>query len=172
MPRQGFDTVTLLTGLPGQTARRLLDQVLAHFSIRPDHDLDVMTADQTSSQVAALDTAQLTALDDAHLGAISAAAIAGLATSQLTALGTSQIAALTERQFVAMNADQLTALSTDQIGAVGSALRGSLGRKVSMTVNVDPRILGGLKVKVGSRLIDSSLATKLQRLQLAMKGQA
>jgi UDP-N-acetylglucosamine 2-epimerase (non-hydrolysing) len=33
--------------------RGLLDQVLAHFSIRPDHDLDVMTADQTSSQVAA-----------------------------------------------------------------------------------------------------------------------
>ena len=64
------------------------------------------------------------------------------------------------------------ALTPDQIGAVGSALRGSLGRKVSMTVNVDPRILGGLKVKVGSRLIDSSLATKLQRLQLAMKGQA
>lgn len=32
--------------------RRLLDQVLAHFSIHPDHDLDVMTADQTSAQVA------------------------------------------------------------------------------------------------------------------------
>jgi F-type H+-transporting ATPase subunit delta len=64
------------------------------------------------------------------------------------------------------------ALRPEQIGAVTTALRNTLGRKVSMTIKIDPAILGGLKVKVGSRLIDASLASKLQRLQLAMKGQA
>jgi F-type H+-transporting ATPase subunit delta len=63
-------------------------------------------------------------------------------------------------------------LKPEQIGAVGQALRSTLGRKVSMNIKIDPSILGGLKVKVGSRLIDASLASKLQRLQLAMKGQA
>ena len=61
-------------------------------------------------------------------------------------------------------------LSAPQTESVGAALRAAVGRKVAVTVNVDPKLLGGLKVKVGSRLIDASLATKLQRLQLAMKG--
>lgn len=62
------------------------------------------------------------------------------------------------------------ALSAAQVEAIGNALRGTAGRKVQVDVKVDPKLLGGLKVKVGSRLIDASLATKLQRLQLAMKG--
>jgi F-type H+-transporting ATPase subunit delta len=61
-------------------------------------------------------------------------------------------------------------LSPAQAEAVNAALRGAVGRKVSMDLKVDPRLLGGLKVKVGSRLVDASLASKLQRLQLAMKG--
>jgi F-type H+-transporting ATPase subunit delta len=61
-------------------------------------------------------------------------------------------------------------LSPAQIEAVSNALRGSAGTKIQVDVKVDPKLLGGLKVKVGSRLIDASLATKLQRLQLAMKG--
>lgn len=61
-------------------------------------------------------------------------------------------------------------LTPQQAEAVNSALRGAVGRKVSMDLKVDPRLLGGLKVKVGSRLVDASLASKLQRLQLAMKG--
>jgi F-type H+-transporting ATPase subunit delta len=61
-------------------------------------------------------------------------------------------------------------LSTPQADAVGNALRAAVGKKVAVQLNVDPKLLGGLKVKVGSRLIDASLASKLQRLQLAMKG--
>jgi F-type H+-transporting ATPase subunit delta len=61
-------------------------------------------------------------------------------------------------------------LSPAQIEAVSNALRGSAGTKIQVDVKVDPKLIGGLKVKVGSRLIDASLATKLQRLQLAMKG--
>lgn len=63
-------------------------------------------------------------------------------------------------------------LSTQQADAVGAALRGAVGRKVMLDLKVDPKLLGGLKVKVGSRLIDASLAAKLERLQLAMKGLA
>ena len=46
------------------------------------------------------------------------------------------------------------------------------GSKVSIDARVEPEILGGLVVKVGSRLFDSSIRSKLQRLQLAMKGVA
>jgi F-type H+-transporting ATPase subunit delta len=62
------------------------------------------------------------------------------------------------------------ALSEAQQQQLADALRGTLGGKVSLDTRVDPDILGGLVVKVGSRLFDSSIRSKLQRLQLAMKG--
>jgi F-type H+-transporting ATPase subunit delta len=62
------------------------------------------------------------------------------------------------------------ALSEAQQQQLAEALRGTLGGKVSLDTRVDPDILGGLVVKVGSRLFDSSIRSKLQRLQLAMKG--
>ena len=52
----------------------------------------------------------------------------------------------------------------------GVALAKAVGAKVSLAMTVDPSLLGGLVVKVGSRMVDSSLRTKLQHLQLAMKG--
>lgn len=61
-------------------------------------------------------------------------------------------------------------LTDAQRDAVAEALRKSVGGKVAVDARVDPTLIGGLVVKVGSRLIDSSLRTKLQRLQLAMKG--
>ena len=62
------------------------------------------------------------------------------------------------------------ALSDGQVDAVIDALRRTVGGKVAVDVKIDPGLLGGLVVKVGSRMVDSSLRTKLQRLQLAMKG--
>jgi F-type H+-transporting ATPase subunit delta len=61
-------------------------------------------------------------------------------------------------------------LTPPQAEQVNDALRTAVGRKVAVSLQVDPTLLGGLKVKVGSRQIDASLASKLQRLQLAMKG--
>ena len=61
-------------------------------------------------------------------------------------------------------------LTDAQRDAVAEALRRSVGGKVAVEARVDPALLGGLVVKVGSRLVDSSLRTKLHRLQLAMKG--
>jgi F-type H+-transporting ATPase subunit delta len=64
-------------------------------------------------------------------------------------------------------------LTEQQLQQLTDALRGVLGgSKISIDAHVDPVILGGIVVKVGSRLFDSSIRSKLQRLQLAMKGVA
>ena len=61
-------------------------------------------------------------------------------------------------------------LSETQLTAVTEALKKAIGRSVAVSATVDPQLLGGLVVKVGSRMIDDSLRTKLHRLRLAMKG--
>ena len=61
-------------------------------------------------------------------------------------------------------------LSDAQVERITEALRSAMGSKVSVDLRVDPALIGGLVVKVGSRMIDNSLRNKLQRLQLAMKG--
>ncbi|NNG05507.1 MAG: F0F1 ATP synthase subunit delta [Inquilinus sp.] len=63
-----------------------------------------------------------------------------------------------------------TALSDAQTAALVDGLKKAIGAKVSVDVTVDPSLLGGMIVKVGSRMVDSSLRTKLSKLQLAMKG--
>ncbi|MGO8920970.1 MAG: F0F1 ATP synthase subunit delta [Stellaceae bacterium] len=61
-------------------------------------------------------------------------------------------------------------LSAQQRDAVNEQLRKAVGRKVAVDIEVDPGLLGGLIVRVGSRMVDASLRSKLNRLQLAMKG--
>lgn len=63
-----------------------------------------------------------------------------------------------------------TALSDKQLTDLGSSLKEAIGSKVTIDASVDPELLGGLVVKVGSRMVDSSLRTKLQQLRLAMIG--
>jgi F-type H+-transporting ATPase subunit delta len=61
-------------------------------------------------------------------------------------------------------------LSEAQQGALAEALNKVVGGTVSVETRVDPNLIGGLVVRVGSRMFDSSLKTKLQKLQFAMKG--
>ncbi len=61
-------------------------------------------------------------------------------------------------------------LSEAQNAALGEQLRRAVGRRVTVDIRVDPSLLGGMVVKVGSRMIDSSLRSKLQRLRLALRG--
>lgn len=61
-------------------------------------------------------------------------------------------------------------LSQAQIDSLTSTLKSAFGGNVAVDVAVDPALLGGLVVRVGSRMVDSSLKTKLQHLKLAMKG--
>jgi F-type H+-transporting ATPase subunit delta len=62
------------------------------------------------------------------------------------------------------------ALDEGQVDAIRKNLRTSYGADIAVDLNVDPAILGGLVVKIGSRMIDGSIRTKLNSLALAMKG--
>jgi F-type H+-transporting ATPase subunit delta len=62
------------------------------------------------------------------------------------------------------------ALSADQLVALTAKLKEREGKDVKITANVDPAILGGLVVRIGSRQIDSSIRTRLNTLAHAMKG--
>jgi F-type H+-transporting ATPase subunit delta len=61
-------------------------------------------------------------------------------------------------------------LTDDQVAALKTNLKNRLGRDVAVDLAVDPAILGGLVVKVGSQMIDGSIRTKLNTLAQAMKG--
>lgn len=61
------------------------------------------------------------------------------------------------------------ALSDEQRAALSASLKEKLGSDVRLSEKVDASILGGLIVKVGSRMIDTSLKTKLNALKYAMK---
>ena len=61
-------------------------------------------------------------------------------------------------------------LNDDQIAALKTKLRARAGREVTIETRTDPEILGGLVVKLGSQMIDSSIRTKLNRLAQVMKG--
>jgi F-type H+-transporting ATPase subunit delta len=71
-----------------------------------------------------------------------------------------------------ITADVVTArpLNDDQVAALKQQLRTRAGRDVTIDAAVDPDILGGIVVKLGSQQIDASIRTKLNRLAAAMKG--
>lgn len=60
-------------------------------------------------------------------------------------------------------------LSAEQLQALRDTVRTSVGKDVALATRVDPGLLGGLVVKVGSRMIDNSLRTKLNSLKTRMK---
>jgi F-type H+-transporting ATPase subunit delta len=61
-------------------------------------------------------------------------------------------------------------LGDDQIAALKANLKARGGSDVAIDAHVDPSILGGIVVRLGSRMIDSSIKTKLNNLAMAMKG--
>ena len=60
-------------------------------------------------------------------------------------------------------------LTPAQTDALKDTLKASVGKDVQLNSKVDPTLLGGLVVKIGSRMIDSSLRTKLSSLKARMK---
>jgi F-type H+-transporting ATPase subunit delta len=80
------------------------------------------------------------------------------------------------RTLVAQHKGEVTAevtvaekLNESHLGALKAALEQVTGKEVDLAVQVDPSIIGGLVVKLGSRMVDSSLRTKLQAIKHAMK---
>tara|TARA_B100000676_G_scaffold4389_1_gene4024 strand:- start:676 stop:1233 length:558 start_codon:yes stop_codon:yes gene_type:complete len=61
-------------------------------------------------------------------------------------------------------------LSNEQQDNIKEQLRKILGDKLSLSYKVDEQIIGGLIIKVGSKMIDTSLSNKINKLKIAMKG--
>lgn len=70
-----------------------------------------------------------------------------------------------------VSADVVSAhpLNDDQTASLKDVIKAAVGKDVQVSTRVDPALLGGLVVKVGSRMIDTSLRTKLNSLKIAMK---
>ncbi len=60
-------------------------------------------------------------------------------------------------------------LSKKQLGDLAKTLKTKTGKTVTLDASVDPSLIGGLVVRVGSQMIDSSLKTKLSAMKIAMK---
>ena len=71
---------------------------------------------------------------------------------------------------VAAEVKSAVALSSEQMAALKAKLKSSFGKDVRLDAHVDPSLLGGLVIKIGSRMFDSSLRTKLANLKVVLKG--
>jgi F-type H+-transporting ATPase subunit delta len=75
-----------------------------------------------------------------------------------------------QRGEIAAEVTSARPLDAGQVEAIRHNLGTRFGSGIAIDLNVDPAILGGLVVKVGSRMIDGSIRTKLNTLAQAMKG--
>ena len=178
----------IVAGLSGRYATALFD--LAHEA----KSLDTVGASLATLKAALAESADFRTLTTSPLidrtaaakgiaGLAGALGIDGLTTNFLGVLARNRrLAALPAiiRDFNKLTAAQrgeITAevtsahpLDPEQQAALKAKLRAGLGADAALDLRVDPEILGGLVVRVGSRMIDSSLRTKLNTLALAMKG--
>ena len=75
-----------------------------------------------------------------------------------------------KRGDISANITSADELSQDEKDNITNQLKNSLGQKLSLNFDVDKNIIGGLIVKVGSKMIDTSIANKINKLKIAMKG--
>jgi F-type H+-transporting ATPase subunit delta len=75
-----------------------------------------------------------------------------------------------QRGEIAAQVTSARPLSSAESDELRRMLKAKLGREPRLELAVDPSLLGGLRLKLGSRMIDSSLRTKLEGLRAAMKG--
>lgn len=110
--------------------------------------------------------AQFAATTQKFLGLLAANGRASLLASVITSFE-----ALSAKARGAVSAQVTTAvpLSAAQSRGIAAALRQALGKDPEIETRVDPAILGGIKVRVGSRLFDASLRSKLDSLKFALK---
>jgi F-type H+-transporting ATPase subunit delta len=161
---------------------RSLDQVAQHLQtlrnlVSESPDLARLIASpvigrdqQGKALLAVLDAVGISGLTRSFIGTVAANGRA----RDLPALASAFLAELARRRGeTTATVTSAVPLTPTQLQQLSDTLRGVLGgAKVSIDARVEPDILGGLVVKVGSRLFDSSIRSKLQRLQLAMKGVA
>lgn len=74
-----------------------------------------------------------------------------------------------ERGEISADVTSAVPLSKAQLASLATTLKAKIGKTVTLNEHVDPSLIGGLQVKVGSQMIDSSLKTKLAAMKIAMK---
>ena len=110
--------------------------------------------------------AQFSLTTQKFLGLLAANGRAGALASVITSF---EALAAAERGAVSAQVTTATPLTDAQAKGVAAALRQALGKDPEIETRVDPALLGGIKVKVGSRLYDASLKSKLDQLKFALK---
>ncbi len=146
----------------------------------------VRAALDESPEFKALTTSPLIGRKDAGKAVAAAAGVMGLDATTTKFLGVlaenrrlAQLPAIirTFRALATSHRGETTAevtsahpLDAEQVDALKQQLRTRIGREVSVDLSVDPSLLGGLVVKIGSQMIDSSIKTRLNSLAHAMKG--
>jgi len=178
----------LISGMAGRYASALFELALeskATDSVKSDLDrFDAMIAD--SADLRRLVRSPVFGVDD-QLKALTAildkAGISGLAANFLRVITTNRrLFAVRDmirayRALVARHKGEVHAqitvaepLNDNNLDALKGALKNVTGGKdIDLDIKVDPAIIGGLIVKVGSRMVDSSLRTKLNAMKFAMK---
>ncbi|MCA1299885.1 F0F1 ATP synthase subunit delta [Stappia indica] len=181
------DNVSLISGVASRYAAALLDlseeqgsvadveKALTAFEklLQDSDDLSrlvtspVLTADAQLKALTAV-------LDKAGIGGLAANFLKLAAQNRRLFAVPSMIAAFRAdlaRRRGELSADVVSAseLSDAHVAALKEALNAATGKSVTITAKVDPSLIGGLVVKVGSRMIDTSLKTKLNSLKFAMK---
>lgn len=122
--------------------------------------------DKAKGLAAIADKAKFSATTRKFLGLLAANGRAAALSAAITAYEALSAAA---RGAVSAQVTTALPLSSAQAKGVQAALRQALGKDPEITTRVDPAILGGIKVKVGSRLFDASLKSKLDSLKFALK---
>jgi F-type H+-transporting ATPase subunit delta len=100
------------------------------------------------------------------LGLVAANGRASAIPSMITSF---QALSAEHRGVVAAEVVTAVPMTDAQLRGLASSLRASLGKDAEIETRVDPAILGGVKVRVGSRLYDASLKSKLDSLKFALK---
>ncbi len=151
--------------------RRDLDQFIALVDAHPDLKRlvrsPVFTSDQQARALAAI-------LDKAGISGLAAKFLKLVASNRRLFAVRDMVrgfAALVARHNGEVTAEVTVAepLADARLAEINAALRAVTGKDVQVGVTVDPSIIGGLVVKLGSRMVDSSLRTKLNAIRFAMK---
>ena len=125
------------------------------------------TAETKGAALAAIAAkAKLNATTQKFLGLLAANGRAAELPGTITAF---QALAAKARGAVSAQVTTALPLTAAQAKGVAAALRQALGKDPEIETRVDPAILGGIKVQVGSRLFDASLKSKLDSLKFALK---
>lgn len=110
--------------------------------------------------------AKLNATTQKFLGLLAAN---GRASGLMSVITSFEALAAAARGAVSAQVTTAVPLTPAQSKGVAAALRSALGKDPEIETRVDPALLGGIKVQVGSRLFDASLRSKLDSLKFALK---